>query len=360
MNEREKKILSLIQKDPYISQQEIADKLSLSRSAVAGYISSLMKSGEIVGKAYVLKQSDKILCIGGANVDRKICLKDSLHWHTSNPVKTHQSIGGVARNIAETLGILGADVSLLSAIGEDVEGKEIVKQTYQTVDMSPTVKIHNEKTGSYSAILDDKGEMIVAFADMDIYDRAVPELIEDKWAHIRTANLIVVDTNFPQETLEEIITYAKNEERLLGIVGVSVSKMERLPNDLRGVNYLICNEGELQALAGARSNSQRELAMIAMEKGVEHVVVTEGEKGVTCFSKSAMQGHIPAVRAEVVDVTGAGDAFSAAFFYRIQEGSSVEEAAKFGLAAASLTVESKQSVNRDLSVTRVEERMNER
>lgn len=80
MNEKERLILKLIQDDPFISQNELAEKLNLSRPAVANYISSLMKKGEIIGRAYVLREDDSVVCIGGANVDRKIMLKDPYKW----------------------------------------------------------------------------------------------------------------------------------------------------------------------------------------------------------------------------------------------------------------------------------------
>ena len=136
MNEKERLILKLIQDDPFITQNELAEKLNLSRPAVANYISSLMKRGEIIGRAYVLREQESVVCIGGANVDRKIMLKGPLQFNTSNPVTSYKAVGGVARNISENLGRLGVKTTLLTALGDDVDGKWLVENSKQWMDLS--------------------------------------------------------------------------------------------------------------------------------------------------------------------------------------------------------------------------------
>lgn len=71
MNEREQAVLALIRQNPFMSQQEMADKMNLSRPVLANLVSSLTKQGKIVGRAYILPEENEIICIGGANLDRK-------------------------------------------------------------------------------------------------------------------------------------------------------------------------------------------------------------------------------------------------------------------------------------------------
>ncbi|MGA9225988.1 MAG: winged helix-turn-helix transcriptional regulator, partial [Mesobacillus sp.] len=108
MNEKEALILKLIKEDPFISQSDLAVKTDLSRAEVAGYISSLIKQGKILGRAYILPEKRQVLCVGGANIDRKIWSKSQLELGTSNPAESSKSCGGVARNIGENLGRLGS------------------------------------------------------------------------------------------------------------------------------------------------------------------------------------------------------------------------------------------------------------
>ena len=72
MNEKEKLIFQLIKKNPYLSQQEMAEQLGMSRPALANIISSLIKRGEILGRAYVLPEKNQIIAIGGANIEMKL------------------------------------------------------------------------------------------------------------------------------------------------------------------------------------------------------------------------------------------------------------------------------------------------
>ena len=69
MTQRERQILSLIENNPMISQQELADALQITRSSVAVHISNLQKKGHIAGKGYVLRTGSYAVVVGGVNVD---------------------------------------------------------------------------------------------------------------------------------------------------------------------------------------------------------------------------------------------------------------------------------------------------
>lgn len=194
--DKEKQILHHIRRNPFITQQELADKMGISRSAVAGYIAQLTRRGEIKGRAYVLCDEGLIACIGGANLDRKARGKQQVRLHSSNPVTIMESCGGVARNIAENLGRLGCNSSLITCIGEDKEGEWIVQETKKHgVDISQVWRLPTKRTGTYTALLDIDGEMVVSLANMDIYDSLTPEMFAEKWSHIAAADAVFLDTN---------------------------------------------------------------------------------------------------------------------------------------------------------------------
>ena len=69
MTQRERQILQLIEQDPMISQQEIADKLGITRSSVAVHISNLMQKGTIAGRGYVLRSNSYVAVVGGISLD---------------------------------------------------------------------------------------------------------------------------------------------------------------------------------------------------------------------------------------------------------------------------------------------------
>src|SRR5689334_4028315 len=123
---KKQQLYEAIRANPFISQQELANLLGLSRSAVAGYIAGLIRERKLLGRAYVLPDRRPIVCVGAANLDRKLRSCAALALHTSNPASQSESFGGVARNIAENLARLGSTVALLTAIGADSAGAALL------------------------------------------------------------------------------------------------------------------------------------------------------------------------------------------------------------------------------------------
>jgi pseudouridine kinase len=349
MNEKEKLILELIRQNPFITQNELAKQLKLSRSAVAGYISSLTKQGKIIGRAYVLPEPSRIVCIGGANVDRKAECLSAVQLGDSNPVMVTQTCGGVARNVAENLGRLGHSVSLFTVVGDDQEGQWLLETTSAYVDMSQTLKMDKANTGTYTAVLDEKGEMVIALADMAIYDSVASNFIQKRWSHISSASMVLLDTNFPSEVLKTVIERCRQENIPLCVAPVSAIKAKKLPFDLNGVTWLIANQDEALALAGVEDGNVEAACEKILERGVDHVIVTQGEKGIIFKNKKGEHGALPAPKIEVIDVTGAGDAFISGFLYGIHNGGPLVTACQLGMCCSIITLQTKETVCSNLN-----------
>ena len=95
MTQRERQILQLIEANPMIQQQEIADKLGITRSSVAVHISNLTKKGCIAGKGYVLRTGSYAVVVGGVNVDIGGRSFKPLVGEDSNPGEVITGLGGV-------------------------------------------------------------------------------------------------------------------------------------------------------------------------------------------------------------------------------------------------------------------------
>jgi pseudouridine kinase len=345
--DKEEQILALIKVNPFITQIELALRLSLSRSAVAGYISQLVKKGKIVGRAYVIREDAHITCIGGAIVDRKAQSLETVQYQESNPVTITHSCGGVARNVAENLGRLGCSTALISVVGKDNEGKWLLNKTKLSgVDVSQSFVLTEGNTGNYTAILDKTGEMVIAINDMQIYQSLNVAMVEEKWPHIASSTLIMLDTNIPEQVLVYIIERCKEERLSLCINPVSAVKSKKLPADLQGVYLLLPNKNEMEVLTGMKietiSDCKRACERI-MQKGVQQVVVSLGAQGIF-WANEAENGHILPEKVEVVDVTGAGDALTAGVLFGLIQGESIETACRLGMISASFTLQTTQSV----------------
>lgn len=180
------RILALIQEDPFVSQQELAQRLGITRSAVASHIAQLVRDRRLLGRAYVLPGTEPILVVGGANLDRIAKGLGPVVPGTSNPASLQESYGGVARNLAENLARLGLPVRLLTAVGDDAAGTALLRHAQELgIDTAGTLRAMGCPTGTYTALLEPEGELVVAMADMGVLERlTVPALLQRRshWA----------------------------------------------------------------------------------------------------------------------------------------------------------------------------------
>ncbi|QTD41763.1 carbohydrate kinase [Sporosarcina sp. Te-1] len=364
MNEKEQLVLELIRKNPFVSQQEIADEMKLSRPAVANLISGLMKKGIITGRAYVIPEMQKIVCIGGANVDRKFHLKNDAQLGTSNPTTATVAIGGVARNIAENLGRLGHAVKLMTVAGQDADWELITTYSEPFMDLSSVQQLPGESTGSYSAVLDPHGELVIAMATMDVYTSLTPDYISLNERHIAQASMIVMDLNCTKATSEFVRRLAVRHGTPLTIVPVSSPKMANMPDTLEGVTWFICNEDEAEAYTGIpidTINDWERAVLALLDAGAEHVVVTRGSEGVMAADRQTKQIlHAKAIQeVQVEDVTGAGDAFISGLLHGVVSGWPNDKAVQAGRVNAAKTLESPSTVRPELTVSQLEHEMEE-
>ncbi|HEU4853571.1 MAG TPA: carbohydrate kinase family protein [Telluria sp.] len=280
-------------------------------------------------------RTGRATCIGAANIDRKLASTGPLRMGTSNPARQYESFGGVARNIAENLARLGAQVSLVTAVGDDTAGRAILGHAAACgIDVGKAIKFDGAASGTYTAVLDERGDMVVALADMALYDMLTPERVRPG---LEPGALTIADLNLPSATVAALL----REAAPLVVVAVSEPKMERLPADLSGLRLLILNLGELQARLGRTIEGEAQLLAACREvqaQGALDVIVTRGSAGVS-YTTGGGVAHMDAEHVEVVDVTGAGDAFAAAVCWSLMtEGDDLGVACKRGLHLAALTV----------------------
>lgn len=305
-----------------------------------------------------------VLVIGGANVDVVARSGARVVGGTSNPGATTVGNGGVGRNVAENLARLGTRTLLLAAVGRDALGDRLLADTDAAgVDVS-LVQRTDTPTGTYTAVLDADGELVVAVADMTATDDLAPDDVRRLVAAVSSASLLVLDGNLSPGTVAAAADLAAEHRIPVVLDPVSVPKAERLRPVLAG-GYrwfaLTPNRAELAALTRRPVDSDVELASavgVLHELGVEHVWVRLGAAGSLLSSGSsagpATTLRLPVVPADVVDVTGAGDAMLGAFCHAVLAGRTPADAAHVGHAAAALTVAGPHSVRPDLSADLVE------
>lgn len=355
--EREQDILQLIQQNPLISQQEIAHRCGITRSSVAVHISNLMKKGLIQGKGYVLHTAPYVAVVGGATLDIRGFPTAPLVLRDSNPGAVTMSAGGVGRNIAHNLALLGQDVKFLSAFGDDANAAPLMDGCREAgIDISHSPVIHGGSTSVYLFITSHRGEMELAVSDMEIYERITPDFLADRMSIINRAQLCITDTNIPGESLRYLAEHCKVP---LFADTVSTAKTPKLAGLLNHLHTLKPNRIEAQLLTGIEIQDEESLAAAAqylLDAGLSQVFISLGEEGVYCANKKETL-HLPIYPGPVLNTTGAGDAFMAALAWAWLQDLSLADSAKAGLAAASLCIASADTISPNINEAALREKI---
>ena len=356
MTSREQQILALIREDPMMPQQAIASTLGISRSAVAGHIMNLTNKGVIKGRGYVLSNPSFVAVIGGANMDIHGKSDNTLRSNDSNPGTVHTSAGGVARNIAESLARLGVDCRLISAVGNDQQGRMLLQLSREAgIDMQHVQRLESAATSTYLSVLDHTGDMQVAVADMSIIDELSADRLRQYRAMLNQASLIILDTNLPDDALAWLAgTFTRHA---VFVDTVSTAKAVQIKPYLSSVHTLKTSAIEAEALAGLRARTLPELRTLAdwvHAQGVERLFVTRGAQGVF-YSTSDAQGvdKLKFPRHDVKNTGGAGDAFLATLAYAWLEDWALEKSLQYALAAADVTLSHRATSSPALSLSAI-------
>ena len=355
MTERERQILTLLRDDPTLSAAAIARRLKTSAAAVTVHLSALRQQGEIIGRGYVLKPAGQIIVIGGANMDFKCQAKAPMVLRTSNPGRMAATVGGVACNIARNLARLGVPTALFTVIGQDEFGDRILREARAAgIDTSMTL-MSGKATGTYVALLDSDGDLTAAISAMDAMEELTPQRLGARAAALAQARMVVADCNLEQAALTRLAELCAGARTPLAIDAVSTRKAERLRPLLKNrlpIHLLALNRDEAAILAGGRVRSDAELkraAGVLHQMNVKHVLIGLSDRGTYAASDGRAGMFVRPFPAVLSDVTGGGDAALAGAIHGLLDQQALAEAARWGQAAAALTVSVPETVSPTLS-----------
>ena len=357
MTQREAQILQWIRENPMISQQELADRAGITRSSVAVHISNLMKKGYIGGKGYIIRTQPYAVVVGGVNMDIGGTPFAPLVARDSNPGRVRMSLGGVGRNIAHNMALLGLDVRMITALGDDMNAQKITTSCIELgIDLAPSLQVPGAATSTYLFLTDEKGDMELAVSDMEIYDHLTPRFLSTKEAILNNARLVVADTNIPAESLAWL---AENCKAPLFVDPVSTAKAGKVQPILGRLHTLKPNRIEAELLSGISITGEESLERCAralLDTGLHRVFISLGADGVYAADHLGGREHVPCFPARMVNTTGCGDAFMAALAWSWLEGLGLDESARAGLAASAIAMEGEETINPELDVSALRER----
>lgn len=349
MTQRERQLLRWIEENPLISQQELADKAGITRSSVAVHISNLMKKGYITGKGYIIHTAPYVTVVGAVNMDIGGTSAQPLVPQDSNPGTVRMSLGGVGRNIAHNMSLLGLDVRMVTVFGDDLNAQKIAASCAELgIDISHAPVIPGGRTSTYLFINDEHGDMALAVSDMDIYRHLTPQMLAQRQKLLSASQVIVLDTNLPEESIQYL---AQTASVPIFADPVSTAKAVKLRSVLGKLHTLKPNRMEAELLSGVPITDEASLNQAAdalLATGLRRVFISLGADGVFAADHS-QRLHLPVLPAAMANTTGCGDAFMAAITWAYLRGTDLRGTALAGLAASAIAMEGTETINPALS-----------
>ncbi len=296
-----------------------------------------------------------VLVIGATLLDTKGKPVAGLEPGTSNPAEIRSSRGGTARNVAENLARLGAEVVLISAVGDDPTGRQLLIQTAEAgVNLDYVEMLPGQTTGSYIALLESDGLLSVALDDVRVMETITPDFLNRHRALFRDASMIMFDGSLSEGSMKTVVRLAKEYGGPLCADPASARLAYKLRPYLSDLDLVVPNQVEEAELCevdfpGFDPTASLTLARRLLAMGVKTVVVTLSDFGLD-YATADEIGYIPPSHTIMVDSTGTGDAVTAAIMFGLLNDLSPIEAIRLGAAAAAVTLQTSDTVVPDLSL----------
>lgn len=289
----------------------------------------------------------KVLVIGAQLIDiftyknKPYILKDS------NIADVSFSYGGVGRNMATNLARLEADVSFLTVFGDDLltlQAKASLEDLGINLQGS---KQSNRSNGVYLGILDPDNDLYLGINDTKIIKELDLDYMKSQLTYMNTFDYIVIDTNLEPEVITFICENTKGKTFL---DAVSAHKVSKLRNILHHIDYLKCNQIELEELTQKKTFDDQ--IDFLRKENANTVIITNQEKDIKVYKKEITSYKTIPID-HIVNATGAGDGFISGFIKGITQNKTIEEAIEIAKRVAYITMLSKDATASDLTYEKV-------
>jgi len=281
----------------------------------------------------------KICVVGSSNIDliAKIPYLPKM-GETLEGRYFHMSCGGKGANQAVMAGKLGAQVSIVTKVGQDHLG-EIIKKNYEEmgVDSKYIYTTGETSSGVAPILVDDEGRNLLVYipgANMLLS----PEDVDRAAERIASADVLICQLEIPLESSQRALQIGRdNKVRTI----FNPAPGRALSRELLELCDVVApNETETEIITGLPVDTEVQIAAAGRrlrDMGCEVVIITLGHRGAMLVSDERTV-HLPAVETEAVDTTGAGDAFIGSFAYFLAQGKSLEESVRRANSIAARSV----------------------
>ena len=280
--------------------------------------------------------SSKICVIGSSNIDQIAYTKNiPADGETLFGDSFQMGFGGKGANQAVMAGLLGADVYMITCLGDDVY-KEMTINNYEANNVNTDhIQLVKGASGVAPIWVDATGQnriIVIPGANNEIDAQKAISSIEA----IGNISVLVGQCEIPMEVNHEVFQYAKSNSITTIFNPAPAKKLER--DFLEHISWLIPNENEFELISGMEPNDDNFLKF--NEEIPCNLIVTLGEKGAVLVDENKTH-YFDAPSVNAIDTTGAGDSFIGTFAYELSESNSPESCIKKAVEKASQSVTKK-------------------
>ena len=264
--------------------------------------------------------------------------------------------GGVGRNVVENLGRLGLKPSFVSMADKSGMGDEVIGRLEEAgVNVRHMLRTEALGMGFWLALLDNNGELAGAISQMPDL-RELEEYLQSRGADIVAKSTdVVLELDLNARITRQVVRLAKEAGRpVYGIPG-NLSVILANKDVLADIDCFICNDIEAAKLfdvpleRAQREELQRQLRKYVDGIGLQSMVITLGGDGAVYYDRrTGDSGFQPVFPVEVVETSGAGDAFFSGTVFGLTQRKPLKEAVIRGSRVAAWTIPSTENVRQDL------------
>lgn len=285
-----------------------------------------------------------IAVIGDVFIDIKGFSTSTYIPYGRNLGTIQQIHGGVARNVAEDIANVELEPVFVGTVDDDAMGEAVIqKLNRHKVDSRYMKKVKNGM-GTWLAVFDHNGDVVASVSKRPEHEAMVQILEESGDEIFANADSIAIEIDMDQEVTKKTFALAeKYNKKVYALVSNMSVAIER--RDLiRKTECFVCNQQEAGILFSENYDdiTPEELYQILPERirsaKISKMVVTMGDKGAVYATLDGENGICPALKVDVVDTTGAGDAFFSGVCLGLTYGKTLQEACVIGTRLASTVI----------------------
>lgn len=291
-----------------------------------------------------------IVVIGSTFVDIKGYPVGQYIADGRNAGNIEQVHGGVARNVVENIANMELRPSFVSLVDDNGAGLDVIEKLNRHKVDTAYIRQTKDGMGVWLAIFDNTGNLAGSISKRPDLQPIYDILKEHGDEIISKADSVALELDLEKDVVKEALNLAKKHNKQVFAVISNMSIALERRDFFQRLDCFVCNQQEagmlfVQDMDEMTPEQIREkLPSLSKSAGIRRMVVTLGDKGAVYYSEDGELGICPAHKVEVIDTTGAGDAFFSGITAGITYNKTLGEACEIGTRLAASVITTKENV----------------